>query len=95
MTAQAGCKFPGYRQTCKEGSNLEGPPLNAHHEHTGDGQAGIGAPLLEALSCPPWRIGETVGGCMVLTATASHTELETRVPVPQQGMYGVSRKPTA
>lgn len=51
--AQAGCRFPWYRQTCKEGPNLEGPPLDAHHEHAGDGQAGVGTPLLEALPRPP------------------------------------------
>lgn len=61
VAAQAGCRFPWYRQTCKEGPNLEGPPLDAHHEQTGDGQARVGAPLLEAFPCPPWRIGEKVG----------------------------------
>lgn len=65
MAAQAGCRFPWYRQTCKEGPNLEGPPLDAHHEHAGDGQAGVGTPLLEALPRPPWRTGEKVSVCTV------------------------------
>lgn len=38
--------------TCQETSNLIRPPLDTHHDHAGDGQADVGAPILQALFGP-------------------------------------------
>lgn len=37
----------------QEASHLEQPPLQAEHEHAGDGQLDEGPPLLQALHGPP------------------------------------------
>lgn len=37
----------------QEASHLEQPPLQAEHEHAGDGQLDEGPPLLHALHGPP------------------------------------------
>lgn len=43
---------PARPRTREEAPDLIGPPLNAYHEHAGDGQLEEGAPVLQALAGP-------------------------------------------
>ena len=45
--------------TYQEAADFIRPPLDAHHEHAGDGQGGEAVPLQQALSGPPY--GEEKG----------------------------------
>lgn len=46
---------PALPRTREEAPDLIGPPLNAYHEHAGDGQLEERAPVLQALKRPPCR----------------------------------------
>lgn len=43
---------PAPLHTHEEAADLVGPPLDAYHEHAGEGQGEEGAPVLQALHGP-------------------------------------------
>ena len=49
--------------TAQEAPDLVGPPLDAQHQHAGDGQAEEGAPVLQALPGPACRQDTDAVGC--------------------------------
>lgn len=46
---------PSSSHTYEEAPDFVGPPLDAYHEHAGDGQREEGAPVLQALTGPAWE----------------------------------------
>lgn len=50
--------FSMHIHTCKKAPKLINPPLEAYHEHAGDGQLHVGAPLLQWFHWPACRGGD-------------------------------------